>query len=152
MPKRASRDGLGVGDGEACSHGHEEGEIDDGFVEGSGMELFLADHIEAGDGGCGGEEEGKVDEEHLQGTLPGADDHGGHKQGAEDDHERVADVGGEVVPGFEFGVEGGVGAHDAGEDFFAGLDEAFGPAGLLGLEGGHFDGELGGAFDVLGGI
>ena len=29
------------------------------------------------------------------------------------------------------------------------LDEALGPAGLLGLEGGHLDGELGGALDVL---
>ena len=36
-----------------------------------------------------------------------------------------------------------------GQDFFAGLDEALGPACLLGFEGGHFDGEFGGALDVL---
>ena len=54
-----------------------------------------------------------------------------------------------MVPGFELGVPGGVALQDAGEDFFASLDEAFGPAGLLGFEGGHLDGELGGALDVL---
>src|SRR5437868_8884367 len=35
------------------------------------------------------------------------------------------------------------------EDLLAGLDEAFGPAGLLGFEGGHFDGQLGWALHVL---
>ena len=39
-------------------------------------------------------------------ALPGADDHGGHEQDGEHDHERIADVGGEVIPGFELLVAG----------------------------------------------
>ena len=46
-------------------------------------------------------------------------------------------------------MPGHVGAEDAGQNLFACLDEALGPARLLGFEGGHLDGELGGAFDVL---
>ena len=56
------------------------------------MKLFLADEVEGGDGHGRGHEEGKVDEEHLQRALPGADDHGGHEQHGEDDHQGVADV------------------------------------------------------------
>ncbi len=143
-------DGFGVGDGEAyTAEGHDERDVDDGRVPASGIELLLADEVEGGDGHGAGDEEGKVDEEHLQKALPAADDHGGHEEDAEDNHQGVADVGGEVVPGLEFGVPGGVAFEDAGEDLFAGLDEAFGPAGLLSFEGGHLDGELGGALDVL---
>ena len=113
------------------------------------VELFLADEVEGGDRHGGGHEEREVDEEHLQWALPAADDHGRHEQRGEDDHERIADVGGEVIPGFELLVPGDVGAEDVGERLLGDLDEALGPARLLGLEGGHFDGELGGALDVL---
>ena len=43
---------------------------------------------------------------------------------------------------------GHVGAEDLGQNLDAGLDEPLGPARLLGFEGGHLDGQLGGALDV----
>ena len=143
-------DGFCVGDGEAYSaEGHDEGDVDDRHVPAPGVELLLADEIEGGDGHGAGDEEGEVDQEHLEESLPAANDHRGHEEDAEDDHQGITDVCGEVVPGFELGVPGGVALEDAGEDLFAGLDEALGPACLLGLEGGHLDWELGGALDVL---
>src|SRR5204862_4684570 len=35
------------------------------------------------------------------------------------------------------------------QNFFAGLDQSLGPARLLSFECGHFDGQLGGALDIL---
>ncbi len=143
-------DGLGVGDREADAERHEERDVEEGLVPGAREELFLADEVEGGDRHGGGHEEREVDQHHLERALPGADDHGGHEQHGEDDHERVADVGGEVIPGFELwcGTETSE-RKMLGRIFLPSLDEALGPAGLLGFEGGHLDGELGGALDVL---
>ena len=45
--------------------------------------------------------------------------------------------------------QGTIALEYVGQDLLGGLDEALGPARLLGLEGGHLDGQLGGALDVL---
>src|SRR5205085_6773828 len=42
-----------------------------------------------------------------------------------------------------------IGAQHAGQDLLRGLDQTLGPAGLLGLERGHFDRQLGGTFHIL---
>ena len=72
----------------------------------------------------------------------------GISSGGHEDHERITEVGGEVVDGLDLDAAGHVGAEDLGQNLDAGLDEALGPARLLGFEGGHFDGQLGGALDV----
>src|SRR5438105_8626233 len=50
--------------------------------------------------------------------------------------------------GFGFDVPGRVRFENFRENFLCRLHEAFGPAGLLGFEAIHVDGQVGGAFDV----
>ena len=54
-----------------------------------------------------------------------------------------------MIPGFELGVPGHIALQYAGQDFLRRLDEPFGPARLLRLEGGHLDGQFGGTLHVL---
>ncbi len=72
----------------------------------------------------------------------------GMQQSGHDDHERIAEVGGEVIDGLNLDAARHVGVEDQRQHLDAGLDEALGPARLLGFEGGHFDGQLGRALDV----
>ena len=107
----------------------------------------MAYDIEYGDRERGCCEEWKVDEQHLEPALIEAHDHGGDEKRGHDDHERIAHVGREMVDGFDLDAARNVGAEHHGQDFDGGLDESLGPARLLGFEGGHFDGQLGWAFD-----
>ncbi len=91
---------------------------------------------------------GHVDEQHLEPALIEAADHGGNEQRRHDDHERIAEIGREVIDGLDLVAQGGFGAEDPGQNLDAGLDESLGPARLLGFEGGHFDGQLGRALDL----
>ena len=45
----------------------------------------------------------------MEPALIETDDHGGKKHRGKKNHERVADVGGEMEEGFGFDVPGGVG-------------------------------------------
>ncbi len=128
---------------------HKEREIEEGLVPGARVELFLADEIEGGDAHGGGHEEGKVDEHHLKRTLPGADDHGGHEQHREDDHEGIADVGGEVVQASSLVWKGASERKTLGRTFFEHWMRPLAQRACWVLKAGHLDGELGGALDVL---
>ena len=68
-----------------------------------------------------------------------ADDHGWQQQHREHHHQRVAEIGSQVIPGLQLHMERSIAPQDFGQDFLAGLNQSFGPAGLLGLEGGHFN-------------
>src|SRR6516165_9559649 len=48
--EKGLHDGLGVGDGETDSDSHEEREVEEGPLPGSGKELALAHHVKDGDG------------------------------------------------------------------------------------------------------
>src|ERR1700735_3747541 len=53
-----------------------------------------------------------------------------------------------MIYGLYLDLARNVGAKDHRKHFDRGLDEALGPARLLGLEGGHLDGQLGRALDI----
>ena len=78
-----------------------------------------------------------------------ADDHGRKQQHREHDHERIADVRGEVIPRFHLGVQRSVALEHSRQNLLSCLNQALRPAGLLRLECSHFYGEFGGAFYVL---
>ena len=141
-------DGLGIGDGEADAERHEERQIVEGLLPALGIELALAHDVKDrdGEGGCG--KEGHVDEQHLEPAHIEAADHGRHQQRRHDDHERITEIGREVVNSLDLVARGCVGVEDLGQNLDAGLDESLGPARLLGFEGGHLDGQLGGAFHL----
>jgi hypothetical protein len=141
-------DGLGIGDREADAEGHEAGKIEEGLHPRFGEEDALADEIERGDRKCGRGEERQIDDKHLEPALQRLDDGDGNDERRHDNHERVREIGREVVDGFNLLLAGDGGFPDEGQALFAALDEAFGPARLLGFEGGHLDGQLGGALDV----
>src|ERR1700691_3843488 len=54
-----------------------------------------------------------------------------------------------MVERLQLYVEGRIAAEHHGQYFFRGLDQALGPTRLLRLEGGHLDGQFGGALNVL---
>ncbi len=54
-----------------------------------------------------------------------------------------------MIPSFQLDAEGQLAAEEAGKNLNGGLDQAFRPARLLGLEGGHLDGKLGRALHIL---
>src|SRR5208337_3688071 len=60
-----------------------------------------------------------------------------------------ADVGRQVIPGFDLGMQRGIAAQYARQNFFPGLDESLSPARLLRFESGHLNRQLGGTFDIL---
>lgn len=83
--------------------------------------------------------------------MPGATEGegGGVHEDEDAEGEEVGEVGGEVGGGFDFVAERGAAAPDFGEDFFADLDGAFGPAMLLGFEAVHVWREFGRDDDVF---
>ena len=96
----------------------------------------------------GGGEQRKIDEQHLEPALVEAADHGRQQQRRHDDHQRIAQVGREVVDGLDLDAPRHVRLEHHGQHLDAGLDEPLGPARLLRLEGGHLDGQLGRALDL----
>src|SRR5581483_4569117 len=111
--------------------------------------FLLRNQVEAGDGKSRGEEQGQVNVEHLEPALVEADDHGGQQKHREHDHERIAEICREVIPGFELHLEGSVAAKNARQNLDRRLNQALGPARLLCFKSGHLDRECGGAFQVL---
>src|SRR5580693_4689782 len=139
---------LCIANGDADTGGHDEGHVEEGAPPVFGSEFALRDEVETRDGASGREEKRQVDHDHLEPTLVKADDHRGQEHRRKKNHERVADVGGEVEESLGFNMPGGVGSPDAGQDFLCGLHQAFGPARLLGFEAVHVDGQFGSAFDL----
>src|SRR5207249_11751498 len=113
-----------------------------------GPQLSLRDEIKAGDGTCGGEKERQVDHQHLNPALIKAHDHRGQQHSRKQNHQRVADVAGQVEKGFGFDVPGRSRLPNFRQDFLGGLHEALGPARLLGFEAVHIHGKFGSAFDL----
>ena len=54
-----------------------------------------------------------------------------------------------MIPGLQLHAKRLIALHHAGKNFLRGLNQALGPASLLGLERGHFDRQLGRTFDIL---
>src|SRR5690348_3943619 len=140
-------DGDGVAHREADADGHDERHVEDCAIPRFRIEDAFGGEIETGDGASGRQKQREVNQEHLEPALIEADDHRGKQNHGEQNHQRVADVGGEVEKRFGFNVAGNVGAQDARKDFEGGLHQALGPARLLGFEGVHLDGQLGGAIN-----
>src|SRR5438128_2843470 len=141
-------DGLRVAYGDADADSHNEGHIEKGAPPGFWADFFLRDEIEARDGAGGSEEERQVYDEHLEPALIEANDHDGQKRDGEKNHQRVADVGGEMEEGFGLDVPGRVGFENFRKNLFSRLHQAFGPARLLGFKAVHVHRKFGSALDV----
>ncbi len=133
---------LRVAHGNSDTGGHDERQIEEGAAPGVGAKLPLRHEIKTGNGTSGGEEERQIDEQHLEPALLEAHDHDREKHGGKQNHERVADVGGQMEKGFGFDVPGHVRLPNFREDFFCRLHQALGPARLLSLEAVHVHGKL----------
>ncbi len=141
-------DGLGVSNGNADADGHDERHVEKGAPPGFGAKLFLRDEVEAGDRASGSEEQRQVDEEHLEPALIEADDHHGQERDREEDHQGIADVGGQMKKCFGLHVPWRVGFQNFRKNFLGRLHQAFGPASLLGLETVHVYGKFGSTLDA----
>ena len=96
----------------------------------------------------GQQEQHQVDGEQHGAPMPHpCRDRSRHQEGQHDD-QGVGQVGEHVRRGLELDRQGGLGAPDGGEELPRTLERAFGPPVLLGLEGSHSIGKLGGHHDV----
>ena len=73
----------------------------------------------------------------------------GMQQNGKHDHQRIAEVGRQVIPGFDFHVPRYVTRKHLGKYFLGDLDQSLGPARLLRLECRHLHRQLGRTFDIL---
>src|SRR5271157_4274581 len=140
---------LAIGDGQSNAERHQRRQEQECAIPGLWEEFLLRHQVKARNGKRGCQEQRQVNVEHLEPSLVKADDHRWQQQRAEHDHQRVAEVGGQVIPGFGLLPPRNRSAQHLRQVFFRALDEALGPACLLRLKGGHLDRQLGGAFHVL---
>src|SRR5215470_17687529 len=148
LPNDGFENSLGVSNGDADAYSHDEGHVEKRAPPGLWAKLFLRDEIEARDGASGREKKRQVNEKHLEPALVEADDHHRQKGDGKQNHQGIADVGGEMEKGFCFDMPGRVGFENFGKDFLGGLHQALGPACLLGFEAVHIHGKFGSALDV----
>src|SRR6266850_747302 len=109
---------------------------------------LLSNEIEAGNRARGREEERQVNEQHLEPALLKPHDHHRQQHGGKQNHQRIADVRGEVKKSLCFDVPRRVRPQDSRKNFLRGLHQALGPARLLGFEAVHVHGKLGSALDL----
>ena len=137
-----------IAHGNSDAHGQHKRHVEKGALPRLGIERALRGQIEAGNRAGGSQEQRQVDYQHLEPALVETHDHGRQQHGGEQDHERVADVGGEVKEGFGLDVRRQFRAEDARQNLFGRLHQTLGPARLLRLEGVHLHRQLRGALDL----
>ena len=89
--------------------------------------------------------EREIDRQQLEPTLVVAHNHGRKKDDRKNYHQRIGDVSGEVIPGFQLfaGIE--IASQDSTEHLLAGLHGALCPPALLGLKRIDLHRQFGGA-------
>lgn len=113
-----------------------------------GVEVALADEVEDGGAECGSDEGKGEDEQPPVMDFTAEEFEGWEGKEGNDEGQGVCEVVAEVENTLDF-LEGCAGrGEDGGEEFFCGLDGAFGPAELLAFEGGVGFGDFSGHDDV----
>src|SRR5271165_6495126 len=140
---------LAVGDGQPDSERHQGRQEQKRAIPGFREQFLLRYEVETRDGKRGRQEQGQVNIQHLEPSLVEADNHRRQQQRAEHDHQRVAEVGSQVIPRFGLLAPGDLRPQYLRQVFLGTLDEALCPARLLGFERGHLDGQLRGTLHVL---
>src|SRR5208282_1314077 len=126
--------GNRIGDGQPDSQGHQQRQVEQRAQPAFRKQFLLRNQIEAGNRERRSQEQGQVDVEHLEPSLVEANYHGGQQQNREHNHQRIAEVGRQVIPGFDFDMSRGVAREYLGEYFLGDLDQPLRPARLLRLE------------------
>ena len=139
---------LRVAHGNSDAGGHDERQIEKCALPGFGVKFSLRDEIKTGNRTSRRKEQRQIDQQHLEPTLLKPHDHHREKHRGKQNHQRIADVGGQVKEGFGFDVPWRVGLENFRQDFFCRLHQALGPARLLGFEAVHVHGEFGSALDL----
>src|SRR6266850_5474799 len=117
-------DSLRVAHGNADAGGHDEWQVEKGAPPSLGAKLSLCDEIEAGNRARGREEERQVNEQHLEPALLKPHDHHRQQHGGKQNHQRIADVRGEVKKSLCFDVPRRVRPQDSRKNFLRGLHQA----------------------------
>ena len=95
----------------------------------------------------GGEEQRQIDHQHLKPSLIETHNHRRQQNDGHENHQRIADVGGEVEKSFGLDRRREHRRASPRQDFLRGLHQALGPARLLRLEGVHLHRQFGRAVD-----
>ena len=141
--------GFGVGNGQPNSQRHQKRQIQQRPRPALRKKFPLRNQIKTGDGKRRRHEQWQINVKHLKPSLIEADDHGRQQQHRQHNHQRIADVRRQVIPGFNLGVKRRIATKHPRQNLYPRLHQPLGPACLLRLERRHLHRQFRRAFHIL---